>query len=214
MLAQSYFAAVAVLAYLLGSIPFGYLLVRIFSGADIRQSGSGNIGATNVARSSPVLGLVTLLLDAAKGFVAVSVAAAWAAHSVHGRPSYVYSAMALAALCAVLGHMFSVWLKFRGGKGVATGVGAFVAIVPKAVLVAICVFAALVAVSRYVSLGSIVAAAALPAFIYLLYIRPGVPMHSVLAASVAASLLIIVKHRQNISRLLAGAEPRFSLRRG
>lgn len=211
MSAQTYFAAVAVLAYLLGSIPFGYLLVRIFRGADIRESGSGNIGATNVARSSPALGLATLLLDAAKGFLAVECAVAL----VPGVPmSYLYSAMALAALCALLGHLFPAWLKFRGGKGVATGVGAFVAIVPKAVLVAICVFAALVALFRYVSLGSIVAAAALPAFIYLLYIRPGVPMHSVLAASMAASLLIIVKHHQNISRLLAGTEPRFSLRRG
>lgn len=214
MSAQTYFAAVAVLAYLLGSIPFGYLLVRTFRGADIRQSGSGNIGATNVARSSPVLGIATLLLDAAKGFVAVSLAAAWTGHSVHGHPSYVYSAMALAALCAIAGHMFSLWLKFRGGKGVATGVGAFVAIVPKAVLVAICLFAVLVALFRYISLGSIVAAAALPAFIYLLYIRPGVPMHSVLAASMAVSLLIIAKHYQNISRLLAGTEPHFSLRRG
>jgi glycerol-3-phosphate acyltransferase PlsY len=211
MSAQTYFAAVAVLAYLLGSIPFGYLLVRIFRGRDIRQSGSGNIGATNVARSSPALGLATLLLDAAKGFLAVECAVAL----VPGVPmSYLYSAMALAALCALLGHMFPVWLRFRGGKGVATGVGAFVAIVPKAVLIAICVFAALVALFRYVSLGSIVAAAALPALIYLLYIQPGVPLRSVLVASMAAALLIIAKHRQNISRLLAGTEPRFSLRRG
>jgi len=127
---------------------------------------------------------------------------------------YVYSAMAVAALCAVLGHMFSLWLKFHGGKGVATGVGAFVAIVPKAVLIAICVFAALVALFRYVSLGSIVAAATLPAFIYLLYVQAGVPMQSVLGAAMAASLLIIAKHHQNISRLLAGTEHRFSLRRG
>jgi glycerol-3-phosphate acyltransferase PlsY len=214
MAAYTNFAMIAAVGYLLGSIPFGYLLVRAFRGSDIRQTGSGNIGATNVARSSPVLGIATLLLDAAKGFVAVSLAAAWAGHSVHGHPSYVYSAMALAALCAIAGHMFSLWLKFRGGKGVATGVGAFVAVVPKAVLVAICLFAALVALFRYISLGSMVAAAALPAFIYLLYIQPGVPMQSVLGAAIAASLLIIVKHYQNISRLLAGTEPRFSLRRG
>jgi glycerol-3-phosphate acyltransferase PlsY len=122
--------------------------------------------------------------------------------------------MALAAFCALLGHMFPMWLKFRGGKGVATGVGAFVAIVPKAVLIAICVFAALVAVFRYVSLASIIAAAALPALVYLLYVQPGLPMQSVFAAAVAASLLIIAKHHQNISRLLAGTEHRFSLRRG
>lgn len=208
---QTYFVTVAVVAYLLGSIPFGYLLVRIVRGTDIRQSGSGNIGATNVARSSPALGLATLILDAAKGLLAVMIASVITAGL---GVTYVYSAMALAAFCALLGHMFPVWLKFRGGKGVATGVGAFVAIVPKAVLVAICIFAALVALFRYVSLGSIVAAAALPAFIYLLYVQPGMRMQSVLGAAVAASLLIIAKHHQNISRLLAGTEQRFSLRRG
>jgi glycerol-3-phosphate acyltransferase PlsY len=151
------------------------------------------------------------LLDAAKGFLAVTSASALA--SGIGVP-YLYSAMALAAFCALLGHMFPVWLNFRGGKGVATGVGAFVAIVPKAVLVAICLFAALVALFRYVSLGSMVAGAALPALIYLFYIQPGAPMQSVLAAAMAASLLIIAKHHQNISRLLAGTEHRLSLRRG
>lgn len=205
---------IAVMSYLLGSIPFGYLLVRAFRGRDIRQTGSGNIGATNVARSSPALGIVTLLLDAAKGFIAVAIAAAWAGGSEHARSPHLYSAMALAALCAVLGHVFPLWLRFRGGKGVATGVGAFVAIVPKAILVAICVFAALVAVFRYVSLGSIVAAALLPVFIYLLYVQPGLPMQSVLAAAAAACLLIVIKHHQNISRLLAGTEHRWSLRRG
>jgi acyl phosphate:glycerol-3-phosphate acyltransferase len=208
------FAAVAIVAYVLGSVPFGYLLIRTFRGSDIRQTGSGNIGATNVARSSPALGIVTLLLDAAKGFVAVLVAVVLAGGSDRVRSPHLYSAMALAALSAVLGHMFPVWLKFQGGKGVATGVGAFVTIVPKAVLLAICVFAALVALFRYVSLGSIVAAAALPAFIYLFYVRAGMPMQSVLGCAMAASLLIIAKHHQNISRLLAGTEHRFSLRRG
>jgi acyl phosphate:glycerol-3-phosphate acyltransferase len=211
MSTHTYFAVVAVLGYLLGSIPFGYLLVKIFRGTDIRETGSGNIGATNVARSSPALGLLTLLLDATKGFLAVIGASALAPGITL---PYLYSAMALTALCALLGHMFPVWLKFRGGKGVATGVGAFVAIVPKAVLIAICVFAALVALFRYVSLGSIVAAIALPIFIFLFYVQSGVPMLSVLAAAAAASLLIIAKHHQNISRLLAGTEHRFSLRRG
>ncbi len=211
MPAQTYFAAVAVLGYLLGSIPFGYLLIRIFRGADIRQSGSGNIGATNVARSSATLGLATLLLDAGKGFLAVELASVLNP----GLPMpHLYSAMSLAAFFALLGHMFPIWLKFRGGKGVATGVGGFVAIVPKAVLVAICLFAVLVALFRYVSLGSIVAAAALPAFIYLFYLRPGIPMPSALGAALAACLLIIARHHQNISRLLSGTEPRFSLRRG
>lgn len=211
MSTHTYFAVVAVLGYLLGSIPFGYLLVKIFRGTDIRETGSGNIGATNVARSSPALGLLTLLLDATKGFLAVISASALAPGITL---PYLYSAMALTALCALLGHMFPVWLKFRGGKGVATGVGAFVAIVPKAVLIAICVFAALVALFRYVSLGSIVAAVALPIFIFLFYVQSGVPMLSVLAAAAAACLLIIAKHHQNISRLLAGTEHRFSLRRG
>ena len=211
MSTHTYFAVVAVLGYLLGSIPFGYLLMKIFRGTDIRETGSGNIGATNVARSSPVLGLVTLLLDAAKGFLAVICASALATGITL---PYLYSAMALAAFCALLAHMFPVWLKFRGGKGVATGLGAFVAIVPKAVLVAICIFAALVAVFRYVSLGSIVAAAVLPALIYLFYIQAGTPMQSVLGAALAAALLIIAKHHQNISRLFAGTEHRFSLRRG
>ena len=214
MAAYANFAVIAAVGYFLGSIPFGYLLVRAFRGGDIRQTGSGNIGATNVARSSPALGILTLVLDATKGFIAVSIAVALASSSERGDVRYVYSAMAVAALCAVLGHMFSLWLKFHGGKGVATGVGAFVAIVPKAVLIAICVFAALVALFRYVSLGSIVAAATLPAFIYLLYVQAGVPMQSVLGAAMAASLLIIAKHHQNISRLLAGTEHRFSLRRG
>jgi len=214
MAAYANFAVIAAVGYFLGSIPFGYLLVRAFRGGDIRQTGSGNIGATNVARSSPALGILTLVLDATKGFIAVSIAVALASSSERDDVRYVYSAMAVAALCAVLGHMFSLWLKFHGGKGVATGVGAFVAIVPKAVLIAICVFAAVVALFRYVSLGSIVAAATLPAFIYLLYIQAGVPMQSVLGAAMAASLLIIAKHHQNISRLLAGTEHRFSLRRG
>jgi glycerol-3-phosphate acyltransferase PlsY len=211
MSTHTFLAVIAVLGYLLGSIHFGYLLVKIFQRQDIRQTGSGNIGATNVARSSPALGFLTLLLDAAKGFLAVICASALGSRT---SLPYLYSAMALAAFCALLGHMFPIWLKFRGGKGVATGVGAFVAIVPKAVLIAICVFAALVALFRYVSLGSIVAAAALPAFIYLLYIQAGVPMQSVFAAAVAASLLIIARHHQNISRLLAGTEHRFSMRRG
>jgi glycerol-3-phosphate acyltransferase PlsY len=214
MSTHTYFALIAIVGYLLGSIPFGYLLVKIFQRRDIRQTGSGNIGATNVARSSPALGILTLLLDAIKGFVAVGVAVGLVGGSDRMRSPHFYTAMALAALCAVLGHMFPIWLKFRGGKGVATGVGAFVAIVPKAVLIAICVFAALVALFRYVSLGSIAAAAALPAVIYLLYVQRGLPMQSVFAAAVAASLLIIAKHHQNISRLLAGTEHRFSLRRG
>src|ERR1700736_123304 len=119
---------IAGISYLLGSIPFGYLLVLIFRGEDVRTSGSGNIGATNVSRKSPALGILTLLLDAVKGTAAVCMAYAIAP---------TYPLISLAALCAVLGHMFPVWLKFRGGKGVATGLGSFIVIAPKAVLVAV-----------------------------------------------------------------------------
>jgi acyl phosphate:glycerol-3-phosphate acyltransferase len=214
MTAHTNLIAVAVAGYLMGSIPFGYILVRAFRGRDIRQIGSGNIGATNVARSSPLLGILTLVLDAAKGFAAVAVAVALSGGAQEASSPYFYSAMALAAFCALLGHMFPVWLRFRGGKGVATGLGAFIAVVPKAVLVAICIFAALVALFRYVSLASIAAAAALPLFIYLLYVQPGLPMQAVLGASLAASVLIIARHHANIHRLLAGSEPRLTVWRG
>src|ERR1051326_5540030 len=201
---------VAVMAYLLGSIPFGYLLVRIFRGEDIRLSGSGNIGATNVARSGAKgLGLATLLLDALKGTCAV-----WIAHTL-GNSSYnscggspyipVTRLMASAALAAVLGHMFPVWLKFRGGKGVATAVGCFFTLFPIAMLISLGFFLLIVALTRYISLGSMLAAIAFP---ILAYFVEGAHLPSVMLVS-AISLLIIVKHHQNIRRLLAGNENRF-----
>ncbi len=195
---------VAVLSYLLGSIPFGYLLVLIFRGEDVRQSGSGNIGATNVSRRSPILGVLTLLLDALKGSAAVLLAYRLV-HSMAGggKP---YQAMAMAALFAVLGHMFPVWLNFRGGKGVATGLGSFFLITPKAVLIALGVFVIVVAIFRYVSLGSIIAVGAFP-----LLIAKGALAHgdtSALAFMSATSLLIVARHHGNIRRLLAGTESR------
>ncbi len=205
-------AFTTVIAYLLGSIPFGYILVRVFQGADIRASGSGNIGATNVARASPALGLTTLLLDAGKGFAAVAIAAAL--HGAASSPREHQLAMALAALMAVVGHIFPLWLRFRGGKGVATGVGAFVALVPKAVLVAILVFATVLALFRYVSLASIVATAVLPLAVFLMYVRNDRDMAIMLAVALAAGMLIVLKHASNIERLLAGTEHRFSFRRG
>ncbi len=200
---------VVVLSYLMGSIPFGYLLVRTFRGQDIRSSGSGNIGATNVARSgAPGLGIMTLILDAAKGFAAVMLAITLAARFPAGE-GRAYLLAAIAAVCAILGHIFPVWLRFRGGKGVATGVGGFLALAPKAVLVVLVIFAAVVLVFRYVSLGSIIATAAFPLFAYAfnMYHSPGV-----LAVMCAAALLIIAKHHQNIRRLLAGTEHRFELK--
>jgi acyl phosphate:glycerol-3-phosphate acyltransferase len=193
---------IVVTSYLLGSIPFGYLLVLTFRGEDVRTSGSGNIGATNVSRKSPGLGIMTLLLDAVKGTAAV-----WMAHAV--APTYLF--MSLAALCAVLGHMFPVWLKFRGGKGVATGLGAFIVIAPKAVLVAMGIFLAVVAIFRYVSLGSIVAVASFPLLVYEMHAYGNAPM--ALAFMAATSLLIIARHHQNIKRLLDGTENRLGAKR-
>ena len=197
--------AIALIAYLLGSIPFGLILVRIVRGEDVRLSGSGNIGATNVARSGGAkLGVLTLLLDALKGFAAVEFARA-----MSGRHSGVDSglAAAIAALCAILGHVFPVWLKFRGGKGVATAVGAFAGLAPRAILVVLAIFLLVVLLFRYISLGSIVASAAFPILAYLLY--RGSSSAAGLVVMFLASLLIIVKHKANIRRLLNGTESRF-----
>ena len=201
---------VAVVAYLLGSIPFGYILVRIFRGEDVRAIGSGNIGATNVARKAPGLGLLTLVLDAVKGFAAVMIGMLIGSRSGADERT-VYLLAALAAIAAILGHIFPIWLKFKGGKGVATGVGSFLALAPKAVLISLIIFAAVVIAFRYVSLGSILGAAAFPIFAWLLNGEKNSP--GVLAAMIAASALIILKHHANIRRLLAGTEHRFELKR-
>ncbi len=192
----------AALAYLLGSIPFGYILVRVFRGEDVRQSGSGNIGATNVARSSTALGVLTLIFDALKGVAAVMLARAlFPGHT---------TLPAVAAFCAILGHVFPVWLKFRGGKGVATGLGAFVLLAPSAVVAAVAVFLAVVAIFRRVSLGSIIAVAFVPLLAWLLDGERNQP--AILLCMTAACILIIAKHHENIRRLLTGTENRFQLR--
>jgi glycerol-3-phosphate acyltransferase PlsY len=215
---------IVVVSYLLGSIPFGYLLVLVFRGQDVRKSGSGNIGATNVARTgSKWLGIATLLLDALKGYTAVAFAF-WlaSAHrfesqlptSLYDRTSQtmdgrlVFLLAAMAAFVAILGHMFTVWLRFKGGKGVATAAGSFVALAPRALLVAVVLFVLVVALTRYVSLGSIVAVAAFPLFVWWMNPadRTTIPILALIAAS---SLLIIVRHKDNIRRLLAGTENRF-----
>jgi len=200
---------IAVLSYLLGSIPFGYLLVRIFRGEDVRQSGSGNIGATNVSRKSPLLGGLTLLLDALKGSAAVGLAYVLSGRNAAG--IMPYEAMSLAALCAVFGHSFPVWLKFRGGKGVATGLGSFVIIVPKAVLIAVGIFIVAVAVFRYVSVGSVIAVASLPLLAYELHDFGNMPV--ALALLALACLLIIARHHENIRRLFTGTEIRVGAKR-
>lgn len=191
----------AVLSYILGSIPFGYILVRIFRGQDIRRSGSGNIGATNVARSSPALGAVTLVLDALKGLAAVVLTRAlFAQHQ---------KLAAVAALFAIVGHVLPVWLKFRGGKGVATALGGFVMLTPKAVLAVLGIFVGVVLAFRYVSLGSIIAVALFPWLAWLIGYRD-----FPIGVSAGAALLIIARHHENIRRLVAGTEPRFQWRRG
>jgi glycerol-3-phosphate acyltransferase PlsY len=197
--------AIAALSYLLGSIPFGYLLVRIIRGEDVRRSGSGNIGATNVARKSRGLGVLTLLLDAAKGFLAVQVAALICRFP--GHDPRLYRAMALSALLAIVGHMFPVWLGFRGGKGVATALGAFLRFSAASVLIAVIIFFVVVLVSRRISLGSIVTAALFPVVASFFLPRDALTLGLISAAAV----LIIIRHHQNIRRLLSGQEPRFSL---
>lgn len=207
------YAIVAVFAYLLGSIPFGFLLVRTFRGEDIRLTGSGNIGATNVARSGAKgLGIATLALDALKGALAVWIAALLArshynlcANFFQHPCAQPLRLMSLAALFAVLGHVFPVWLRFKGGKGVATALGVFCVLFPKAILIALAIFILVVAATRYVSLGSILGAIAFPIAAYFIQSPDWVSL--VLASAV--SLIVIVKHKQNISRLLAGTENRF-----
>jgi len=204
---------VAVMAYLLGSIPFGYLLVRIFRGEDIRLSGSGNIGATNVARSGAKgLGIATLALDALKGALAVWLAAVFAGSKYNLCGDFfqhpcapALRLMSMAALFAVLGHVFPVWLRFKGGKGVATALGVFCVLFPTAILVALAIFILVVAITRFVSLGSILGAISFPVAAYFLQSTDAISL--LLASSV--SLIVILKHHQNIGRLLSGTESRF-----
>jgi glycerol-3-phosphate acyltransferase PlsY len=195
-----------VLGYLLGSIPFGYLLVRATGGGDIRLIGSGNIGATNVARTSGwSVGVATLLLDAAKGFLAVWLTA----HFSGGNIRF----MMYTGLAAILGHIFPAWLRFSGGKGVATALGVFLAICWPALATAVLLFLLVALFWRYVSLASISAAAALPLLVYLLYAPRHAPPTAVSVCTLLAAVLVIVKHRDNIERLLAGTEPRFDMSR-
>lgn len=222
---------VAAVAYLLGSIPFGYILVLVFRGEDVRNTGSGNIGATNVARTgSRGLAIATLFLDALKGSVAVLFAFSFGKHALsaqqrglwHAAQEYnplahsaafidiqqhLYLLAAIAAVFAILGHVFTPWLRFKGGKGVATGLGVFVALAPKAVLLVLVIFVAIVAITRYISLGSIVAAALFPLAFYLLHKQSATVLTVALISIV--SLLIIYRHQENIRRLLAGKENRF-----
>ena len=191
------------LAYLLGSIPFGYLLVKIFRKQDIRATGSGNIGATNVARSGAKgLGIATLLLDLGKAFLAVKIAQ----HLAPGN----YDLATAAAVAVILGHVFPIWLGFRGGKGVASALGVFLALTPVSALAVFGVFLVIFLLTRYVSLASIIAAATFPLFgFHFVPVRTPI----VIAGFLFIPLLVIVKHHQNIRRLLSGTESRFGARK-
>ena len=196
------FPAVAVaLAYLVGSIPFGYLIVRLRGGGDVRETGSGGTGATNVTRrAGKWAGLLTLALDALKGTLVALLARRFLADGM-GVDWWVVAA----SLAAVVGHVFPVWLGFRGGKGVATGLGVFVGLAPLAVLCALPVFVLVVWLTRYVSLGSVTAAALLPLFVWL----TGDERAPLLTAAVLGGALIVYMHRANIGRLLSGTENKF-----
>lgn len=196
-------------SYLIGSIPFGYLIVRARGGGDVRETGSGGTGATNVTRrAGRGAGVLTLALDAAKGAL-VALAARWLLAPDFTVNSYV----AAASIAVVVGHVFPVWLKFRGGKGVATGLGVFLSLTPAAVALAVPVFIVVVWTTRYVSLGSILATAALPLFVWLLRdmgnSNAGAAFAPIMAVAIVGGALIIFMHRANIGRLLRGTENRW-----
>jgi glycerol-3-phosphate acyltransferase PlsY len=196
---------VIAVSYLLGSIPVGYLLVRIFLKQDVRSVGSGNIGATNVLRyGGKGLGAATFLLDMLKGSFSVYIGALI---GITMAPNAgVRNMQALAAISAVIGHVFTVWLRFKGGKGVATGFGVFLVAAPTSALAAIAVFILILLITRYVSLASILGAASFP-FFALLLVRGDRPPFFFFA-QFAVPILIIAKHHQNIRRLINGTESR------
>ena len=204
-------------AYLLGSIPFGYIFVRLFLHQDVRETGSGNTGATNVTRSSKALGLVTLVLDLGKAVLAVILAFVLASQSpaLRAMPRDLahlkaFDIATLAAVAVIVGHVFPVWLGFRGGKGVASALGVFMTLVPKAGIGILIVFLIVLALTRYVSLASMVAAASFPLFGFY-FVRHPSPV--VVFGFLFIPALIIFMHRSNISRLMAGTESRIGARK-
>jgi acyl phosphate:glycerol-3-phosphate acyltransferase len=202
---MSLYLIVVIVSYLLGSIPFGFLLVWLVRKEDIRAKGSGNIGATNVLRSGAKgLGILTFVLDGSKGYAAVAVADFLS----RGKgPTTINHLAIVAGLFVVVGHIFPVWLHFKGGKGVATAFGAFLALCPWAALSALLLWLIVVALTRYVSLGSILAAAVLP--FLTLWLSPGKYGLVTGAAVFICCWMVVVKHWQNIVRLMRGTEHRF-----
>jgi glycerol-3-phosphate acyltransferase PlsY len=190
----------ALLGYAIGSIPFSFLVARLFGVRDVRTVGSGNVGATNVMRSAGRLpGLLALILDGLKGAATVLIARSLAASE---------TGVCLAGLFAVIGHLFPVWLGFRGGKGVATGAGLFVPLAPLALVAALLAFVSALALFRFVSLASMVASLTLPAAAYLLGASDTVALTALVAAS-----MVVAKHHANIARLIKGAEPRLGAKK-
>ena len=205
-------------AYVIGSIPFSWLVVRLIAGADIRQHGSRNVGATNVARNFGKLpGIVALILDLAKGYAVIALAR-W----IVSRPDWPYADapssplhsremwIALAGLVAVLGHMYPVWLKFHGGKGVATAAGVFLALDWRVMAAAAIVFAIVAILSRYVSLASIVSAASIP--IFFRFLVEDAPFWRIVI-SIVIAMVVIAKHHSNIARMARGKERRMGERK-
>jgi acyl phosphate:glycerol-3-phosphate acyltransferase len=212
-------AALVIVTYLIGSIPFSFLVVKVFAGADIRQHGSRNVGATNVARTFGKLpGIIALILDIAKGYAAVE-AARWIssrsdwpiATAVDPWPIHSHAFwIALGGLVAVVAHMFPVWLRFHGGKGVATAAGAFLAIDPISVAAGAIIFLIVLISTRFVSLSSMLSAASIPVFLRFL---SHAPFWTVII-SILIAILIIIKHHSNVARLTQGTESRFGERKG
>ena len=198
-----------VISYLLGSIPFGYLFVKYLftSGEDVRQIGSGGIGATNVTRRAGVKGgLLTYVCDVAKGVAAVMLM------RMVANDDYFW--IGAAAIAAIIGHIFPIFLGFRGGKGVATGVGVYLALAPYSVLATLILWAAIVYFTRYVSLGSIIATAAVPIWTLLFYgwLFPSEHLQALLIVAIAGCALIVATHHENINRLLHGTENKIGVR--
>ena len=198
-------ALILAVAYLIGSIPSGYLIVRATEGEDVREKGSGGTGATNVSRSAGKgAGILTLILDVIKGVFVVFLAGILS----DGLFPFADWTIAFAGVLAILGHIFPVWLRFRGGKGVATALGVFLMLEPIVVVIALVVFAIIFALTRYVSLASLVAISSITIAILALTLFDPFELPNAIAALLSARLVIFA-HRANIQRLIAGSEPKF-----
>ena len=205
-LSPSSLSLLLVAAYLLGSIPFGLLFAKVLGGKDVRRHGSGNIGATNVSRvAGPLAGILTLIFDTLKGALPVLAAGRLFDHNA--------TALMLAGLAALVGHCFPVWLKFRGGKGVATALGVFGALSPAATLAALVVFALTLVFWQYVSLASLAAAAAMPLLIYFLWAPRHAPPLIISLGTLLATAIVFFNHSSNLQRLTQGTEPKYSLKK-